>query len=291
MSFDSINNNSGISKIRELTPREALVSVLFFVLILIYITSFWGKAATYLPAPFDRWVYVYAKFFLEPWVKNVLEGYPLQYKLKMLWFLVCFFMAMLIPALLIKISKRNLSDYGLGLPNILGYRITIISILVSIPFGLWIYIASPVPYSLSIIYILSLLNKVPEHFVICGILIGLMLPGRKLPYPIKLAPIEGTLWYRLLRSFGLAQTDHTGSDVNIFKWFGINWSMLIAILLSGFIFWTIHWGRINPMEAYTSLPGGIAIAYLTIRTHSIWPTVIAHWTLNLVPLGILYLLK
>ena len=38
-----------------------------------------------------------------------------------------------------------------------------------------------------------------------------------------------------------------------------------------------------------SFPGGVAVAYVTLRSHSIWPAILAHWTMNLIPLGLLAL--
>lgn len=276
---------------RELNTQEAFISILFFIFISVYISSFWGTAASYLPSPMDKWVYIYIPLVKKWWLNNIMIDQPYIFKMRILWYLVCFVMAFLIPVILIKSTGRKLTDYGLALPNKLGLRITALCVLVSIPFGLWIVIESPYEHKISLIYILSLLSKIPEHFVICGILIGLMVPGRILPEPMNFASPEGNRFNRFIRSLGLAETGFCGTNVNFLRWFGINMSMLVAILCSTFLYWSIHWSRANYVEVYTSLPGGVAIAYLTIRAHSIWPTVIAHWTLNLIPIGILQLFK
>jgi len=272
---------------RELDSREAVISFTFYLIIFIYVSSFWGTAASYLPSPLDRWVYLYLPVMKNWWLNNVLVSYPYIFKMRILWYLVCFIMAFLIPVMIIKITGRKIADYGIAMPNKLGLIITALSVLVSIPFGLWLVIESPYEHKVSVTYILSLLSKIPEHFAICGILIGVMVPGRVLPEPLQFSGIYGNRIQRLMRSLGLAQTGYSGTNVKFLRWLGINWSMFVAILCSSLLYWSIHWGRANYVEVYTSLPGGIAIAYLTIRTHSIWPTIIAHWTLNLVPIGIL----
>lgn len=120
--------------------------------------------------------------------------------------------------------------------------------MVSIPFGLWIQIASPYPHRLTTMYVLSLFNKIPEHFLILGILVALMLPHRRLPYPAFLAQIEGSTGRKILRWLGIAQPVTSDSDNPILAWFGLNWTSLFAISVSGLVFFMIHLGRANPLK-------------------------------------------
>ena len=140
-------------------------------------------------------------------------------------------------------------------------------------------------------YILSLFNKIPEHFLILGILVALMLPNRRLPNPAFLAPIEGSRGQRILRWLGIGQPMTIDSDNRILAWWGLNWTSLFSIVVSGLVFYMLHLGRDNPVEVALSLPGGILVAYITFRTHSIWHAIPAHWTLNLVPMAILHYYK
>ncbi|MFA9407967.1 MAG: type II CAAX prenyl endopeptidase Rce1 family protein, partial [Candidatus Dadabacteria bacterium] len=134
-------------------------------------------------------------------------------------------------------------------------------------------------------------NKIPEHFLILGILIALMLPHRRLPNPAYMAPIEGSTGKKLLRWLGIAQPVTIDSDNRILAWFGLNWTSLFAMVVSGLVFYMIHLGRANHVEVALSLPGGIMVSYITLRTHSIWHVIPAHWTLNLVPMAILHFYK
>lgn len=198
---------------------------------------------------------------------------------------------MLIPIIVILLSKRKLTDFGIGMLNKLGIRLTSIAILVSIPFGLWIQLESPYPHRLTTMYVLSLFNKIPEHFLILGILVALMLPNRRLPSPAYMAPVEGTRGQRILRWLGIGQPMTIDSDSRALAWFGLNWTSLFAITVSGFVFYLIHLGRANHIEVALSLPGGILVSYITFRTHSIWHAIPAHWTLNLVPMAIINYFK
>lgn len=197
-------------------------------------------------------------------------------------------LAFLAIGVIIKLFKRNITDYGLGLPNILGYRLTLIGIIVSIPFGLWIIIGQSQPPNVSLPYLISLLVMIPEHFLISAILTALLLPIRKLPYPVPLDKVEGTRVEKILRWLGLSQKEQNNKILN---WLGLNWSILFAIILSGITFGALHIGKSNQLEVALSFAGGIAVAYITVRTHSIWPAVISHWTLNLIPMAMFYLLK
>jgi len=198
---------------------------------------------------------------------------------------------MAIPIIILILRGRKLTDFGIGMLNRLGIRLTSIAILVSIPFGLWIQLASPYPHRLTTMYVLSLFNKIPEHFLILGILTALMLPHRRLPNPAYMAPIEGSTGQKILRWLGIAQPITIDSDNRILAWFSLNWTSLFAITVSGLVFFIIHLGRANPVEVGLSLPGGILVAYITFRTHSIWHAIPAHWTLNLVPMAILHFYK
>jgi len=140
-------------------------------------------------------------------------------------------------------------------------------------------------------YVLSLFNKIPEHFLILGILTALMLPHRRLPNPAYLAPIEGSTGQKILRWLGVAQPVTIDSDNRLLAWFGLNWTSLFAIAVSGLVFFMLHLGRANPVEVALSLPGGMLVSYITFRTHSIWHAIPAHWTLNLVPMAILHFYK
>ena len=278
-----------IEPTRNRTREDWRLTFIYLIFFVVYIALIWARLGELLPAPYNGWTFIYEPFIGQWWIDNFFLNEPEYVRLTILWYIICFVFSMLIPGIIFKIKGRKLTDFGIGMLNTLGIRLTSIAIIVSIPFGLWIQLASPYPHKLSVMYILSLLNKIPEHFLICGILTAFLLPLRRLPNPVYLAPIEGTRWQRVLRWLGLSQPLTSDSDDHTLAWFGLNWTTLFAITASGLAFFMIHIGRDNLVEMWLSLPGGITIAYITLRTHSIWHAIPAHWTLNLVPMGIIYL--
>ena len=269
--------------------RSWVKSILILVLITFYVAIFWARLAKLLPEPYNYWTFIYEPIIGPWWVSNFFTDKPEWVRLYILWYILCFISSMIVPIIVLKTMGRKLTDFGLGMLNRLGLRLTGIAILVSIPFGLWIQLASPVPHRLSIMYILSLVNKIPEHFLILGILVAMMLPHRRLPNPAYLAPIEGARGQKIFRWLGVSQPYTIDSDNRVLAWFGLNWTSLFAITVSGLVFFMIHLGRDNPVEVGLSLPGGILVAYITFRTHSIWHAIPAHWTLNLVPMAIIHM--
>jgi len=255
------------------------------------VAIFWARTAKLLPPPYNQWTYLYEPLIGQWWIDNFFLDLPVYTRLEILWYILCFISSMVIPIIIILIRGRKLTDFGLGMLNRLGIRLTSIAILVSIPFGLWIQLASPYPHRLTTMYVLSLFNKIPEHFLILGILTALMLPHRRLPNPAYMAPIEGSTGRKILRWLGVAQPMTIDSDNRTLAWFGLNWTSLFAIVVSGLVFYMLHLGRANPVEVALSLPGGMLVAYITFRTHSIWHAIPAHWTLNLVPMAILHFYK
>jgi hypothetical protein len=118
---------------------------------------------------------------------------------------------------------------------------------------------------------------VPEHFLICGVTVAVLLPERRLPEHVPLADPTGPWWRSGLRWLGLAQSGGT-----TLGWAGLTIESLAAITLSGVAFGIVHFGKEIP-ELILSFPGGVAVAYVTLRCGSIWPALVAHWTMNLVP--------
>jgi len=287
----STSNPDYIDITKNRSPRKWAVSILYLLSITAYVAIFWAQLAKLLPEPYNQWTFIYEPLIGPWWINNFFLDLPEYTRLDILWYILCFISSMVIPIIVIILRGRKLTDFGLGMLNRLGIRLTILAIFVSIPFGLWIQLASPYPHILSTMYMLSLFNKIPEHFLILGILVALMLPNRRLPEPAFIAPAEGSPLTRRLRWLGIAQPMTPDSDNRVLAWFGLNWTSLFAIIVSGLVFYMIHLGRANHIEVALSLPGGIVVSYITVRTHSIWHVIPAHWTLNLVPMAILHFYK
>ncbi len=224
---------------------------------------------------------------------NVLPSWDESDRAVALWLTVWVALGMIVPAALLYLSGLKLNDVGMGMPNRLGGRMIVLGVVVSIPFGLLLlnsknYHIAENPLNPE--YMMVLLSMIPEHFLVTGVCTALMLPGRRLPSEVSLDPVDGNLVKKGLRWFGLAQGSANTGSSRIVDWLGLTWVSLFAIVASGAVFRMIHLGK-HDLELMLSFPGGVAIAYMTIRSHSIWPSVIAHWSLNLIPLGILVLFK
>jgi membrane protease YdiL (CAAX protease family) len=269
---------------RDITRRRAghtflgwLVTFLLLFVILVFIWSFWEVNA-----------------FITPWwVDNALRSWNENDRVVALWLVVWVILGMVVPTALVYLSGLTLADVGIGMPNALGWRMIVLGIVVSIPFGILLlnnknYDTGQNP--VSPVSIMTLLSMIPEHFLVTGVCTALMLPGRRLPSDVSLEPVEGNFIEKSLRWLGLAQSSANADSNRILDWFGLTWVSLFAIVASGAVFRMIHLGK-DDLELMLSFPGGVAIAYMTLRCHSIWPSVISHWSLNIIPLGILLFLK
>jgi len=275
------------------SPRGWTVSVIFFLAILLYCLSFWGRAAELLPAPLDRWSYLYHSLLKNWWFKHAFVSSSPQTQKVFLWFSANVALGLIVPSILLLLSRRKFTDIGIGLPNMLGRRMILVSIILSIPFGLWLMGTMPDIQNIKPVspaFICGMLSIIPEHFLICGICVALMLPARKLPSPITIAPVEGNVVQQAFRWLGFAQPPTAPRHNRLLAWFGLTGPCLYAIIASGIIFGLTHIGKENPTEIILSFPGGVAVAYITLRSHSIWPAIFAHWAMNLIPLGIWMLL-
>ena len=89
--------------------------------------------------------------------------------------------------------------------------------------------------------------------------------------------------------FGWPHPDHDARIRGrgpISSWLGIaehGWPGLFAMFASATLFATVHVGKGNPLELALSFPGGLILAYATLRTGSIWPMIVAHWSMNVLP--------
>jgi len=258
-------------------PDDSAITAAWLIVGVIYLTLFWGRVVCYLPQPFDRWGQL-ARPTLAAWLRDS----------PWLWLVAHIVIGVVIPGVVLAAFHRKLTDVGLGPPNVLGRRMTLVGALLSIPFGLWLMRVYPslALRSLGTHDICSLLVMIPEHFLICGVYVALFLPGRRLSKTIPQAPIEGKATLRALCWLGLAQPPTSETADPVVAWFGLTRRSLLAVVVSGALFCLVHVGK-ETLEAALSFPGGVAVAYVTLRSRSIWPAIIAHWAMNLIPLALL----
>lgn len=257
------------------------ISLLLVAVGAVYLSAFWGNAAALLPEPLNAWGTL-CRRPLGVWYRQSVT----------LMVAVQFVIGLVVPAVLMKLGGRRLTDVGIGMPNVLGWRLVLVSAAISVPFGLWLLAAYPNLARQPLItkhHLGGLLAIIPEHFLICGVYVAVLLPGRRFPDRVPVAATAGPLVTRVLRWLGLAQPAPPGAN-RVLAWFGLTAASLFAIVASGVLFAMVHVGK-AALELVLSLPGGVAVAYVTLRSRSIWPAVLAHWTMNLVPLGLLHLLR
>ncbi|HKQ47967.1 MAG TPA: CPBP family intramembrane glutamic endopeptidase [Phycisphaerae bacterium] len=272
-----------------------IVTGLIFTVGLIYVSVFWSRLPNLLPAPFDGYLFLHERLIGAWWRRHVHVSGPAYRSEYVFWAASNVVIGLVIPLAVLVLARRRWSDMGLGWPNRLGRRLTAAGIALSIPFGLWVLADNPqgieeVWNDFRYIGLCGGIAMIPEHFLICGFLLALLLPERKLPEIVPLLPAEGGMIRRCLRWLGLAPSLSGVGRHAALAWFGLTPASLFAILASGVLFLVVHVGE-PALELALAMPGGVAVAYMTLRSHSIWPGLLAHYALNLVPLGLWLLLR
>lgn len=272
------------------SPRRRLTSLLILALAFAYVSAFWGGAARRLPVPVNKWAYIAVTTPRSWWQSHVALSRPPADRYVLLLLTTDMLLGFAIPALVLGLCGRRPSDLGWAMPNPLGRRIILAGFVLSVPFGLWLLydqraLMNATLHLSPIAHARRLLSMIPEHFLICGTITALMLAERRLPGDVPAAPIDGPPLRRMLRWLGLAQPPTLAQQNRVLAWLGLTSGQLFAVAASGLIFGLIHIGKGN-LELALSFPGGAAVAYMTLRSHSIWPAILAHWSMNLVPAGL-----
>jgi membrane protease YdiL (CAAX protease family) len=177
--------------------------------------------------------------------------------------LEAFSFGFVIPIFILHLAGRSPGTAGLGLPDSRGLGITILAVLFLVPAGFWLEATTQHPWGTPFYEVAELLTMIPEHFMLFGVMIALTFADRRLP---GTAPVSAAAIGRM-------------------RWFPWGTRGVIAITVSGLLFFLIHIGPLPPLEIALAFPIGIVFAYLTLLTSSIWPSVLVHWALNLIPMA------
>lgn len=111
---------------------------------------------------------------------------------------------------------------------------------------------------------------VSEHIFIEGAVLGLALPVGLLAASTRV--MSGPRSGRLAR-FGLGFVD--GEPRTLSTWLGVPPAAWPALIGQGVLFFLIHFSK-DPFEIATSLPGGIAVGWLSFRARSCLPAMGLH---------------
>jgi hypothetical protein len=112
-----------------------------------------------------------------------------------------------------------------------------------------------------------------EHLWIEGAMLGLALPVGLL----VATPVDEPRVGRLARfGLGFPERAAAASQRTVSAWLGVPPLAWPAILAQGLLFFLIHVHK-HPGELATSLPGGIAVGWLTLRTRSFVPAMVLHF--------------
>jgi len=173
-----------------------------------------------------------------------------------LWQVVGWYsLALLFLVLALRCARPSDPKMGIGRPQHQGTRTTLIGVALSLPIGFWLVAVTTNPWGSPLSEFLQFLTVVPEHFLIFGIVATVLMPGRRLRWP--------------------QPSERQGAGA------------AYAMVATGIVFGLAHIGKPNVAEVVTSFPLGLLFAWMTIHSGSIWPAVIAHCTLNLIPMAVL----
>lgn len=159
--------------------------------------------------------------------------------------------------LMLALTWARPSDPWMGLRRSLhrGVRTTLTGVVLSVPLGFSLAALVANPWGSPLAEFLQFLTVVPEHFVIFGIVATLLMPGRRLGWPRPSERQGGGAAY--------------------------------AVVATGILFGLAHIGKPHVAEVVASFPLGLLFAWMTIHSGSIWPAVVAHGALNLVPMAVM----
>lgn len=247
----------------QIAVPDWAATVLLFVLVLFYLTSFWGQAARLLPAPLDAWHDVYFRLLSEGWRRITAGALPMAEARASYRVVEAYLLGLFIPLATLRLFGHHAADLGLRTParGTLGRGLAFASpaLLLGVVLGL----VTPSPWGSPLYEALELAAMLPEHFLVFGVVTALMLPGRRLA---PRAPDRH------------AAVDRRTADRRLTN------QQVVAVAASGLVFQIIHVGLPLP-ETLLALPVGLLFAYVTLLTRSIWPALYVHWALNLLPMA------
>lgn len=218
-----------------------------------YVTAFWGQAARLLPAPLDQWHSLLFRWIGPWWRQHVGVTLSNGEQLALYQLAEAMIVALLLPAWALHRSGRSWGDAGLRLPDRSALWPTLAGIGICLPFGIYLSRVVPDPWGTPLKEGIELVLVIPEHLLIFGVFSAWLMPAGRLAKPAGR--------------------------------FALGREQFFVILATALIFGLVHIGVESKLVLLASFPLGLINAYVTLRTGSIWPAILAHWTMNVVPMA------
>lgn len=253
------------------TRGRHVVPVALGTLLFAHVSALWGDGFQLFPSPLDAWHHVYHRLLSAWWsaalapvfgaadadaVHRALEAYALGFA---------------VPLLALVLAGRRPADAGLRRPARGSARLYLPWLMGAALLGLALAAATAEPWGSVLYEAMELAAMLPEHFLLFGVAMALVLPGGRLgppelgPSP-STAPLHAHSTVATLRASPERRTAAVTFATALFAWVHVGMPML---------------------ELVVSIPMGLLFAELTLRTGSIWPALAIHWVLNLVPMALM----
>lgn len=226
-----------------------------FAFLTLYVTGLWGQAGSLLPESFNHWHGIPYQLLGSWWHSHILQQFTYAEQIAVFQVVVGYLLAFAVPLLALRSLGISAQEAGLGLSRNLGFPITAVGVVITLPVGFWLATVTPDPWGSPLQETLEFISVVPEHFLVFGVFGVLLLPGRQLIWPAASA-----------RQMGAG---------------------LFTLVTASLVFGLIHIGTPHPSELWASFPLGLIFAAMTFLSSSIWPAVIAHVTLNILPMALI----
>lgn len=218
-------------------------------------TGLWGQAGRLLPAPFDDWHAVPYRAVGQWLVALMPASLTQEDKLALYQALEGYALAFVLPLLMLGSFDVTPARAGLRRPRRRGALVTFAGMLLTLPIGFYLATAIPDPWGSPLMELLQFLSLLPEHFLVFGVFGALLMPARELAWPPRESPEMS--------------------------------AALFTVAALAVIFLLIHVGGPHTEVVAASLVNGLVFAFMTVYSGSIWPAIVAHCTLNLIPMAAL----
>lgn len=180
-----------------------------------------------------------------------------------------YLLGFVLPYVVMRVAGFRPVALGLGRPAPGSAGLYVPWILVAAVLGMVLASNTRNPWGSAVYESMELAAMLPEHFLVFGVVRAVVLSGAWSGHDMLADPALQAA--RPALDPGTADTQQRH---------------VVMLMLASALFAWIHIG-VPWFEFLFSVPAGLLFAVLTVRTGSIWPALAAHWTLNLVPMGLM----